>query len=80
MSSHLTPEGASSWFKTFYVITEKSTPITMIFIVAFMVTGYIVTKREIRRLHDVNQQLWVKVQQQNVEMIKIALDCHKMDN
>lgn len=80
MTTPLTPEGAKSWFNTFYSVTEKSTPITMLFLVAFLVVGYVVTKREIKRLQDMNATVWQQLQQRNNDMIQLALDCHKRNN
>lgn len=77
MTTPLTPEGAKNWFNMVYSVTEKSTPITMFFLVAFMIIGYVVTKKEITRLHVVNQAIWHQLQEKNVEMLKLALECNK---
>lgn len=77
MVTPLTPEGASSWFKTFYGITEKSTPITLAFILAIMIVGGYFGGKHIQRLHSYNEYLYKEIQGYHTQMIDLALKCRQ---
>jgi predicted negative regulator of RcsB-dependent stress response len=47
MTAPLTPDQARSWFSTLYSLTEKSTPITLMFLlIAGALFGWVITKRQ----------------------------------
>lgn len=55
MTAPLTPDQAKSWFNTIYSVTERSTPITMVFI---LITGGLFSWYMLREISTARQTVY----------------------
>jgi hypothetical protein len=87
MTAPLTPDQARSWFSVLYAVTEKSTPITMLFILIVGSLSVWYTLRELsnsrlRTIQAYNQLLQAKdeklIQAMNFaeSLAKVSLHCN----
>lgn len=69
------PEQANTWFRTLYAITEKSTPITMVFllVVSTMMGWYLLGEH--RRLQEHVITLVERVWLMDERLVEMALRC-----
>lgn len=71
----MTPERARGWLSTIYPIFEKGTPVTLLFLTLVIGIFGWVMRNEIRRLHDVNNRLWVEYTAEQKAHLALALKC-----
>lgn len=79
MTTPLTPEGARSWFNTLYGFTERSTPITMVFILIAGVTFGWYMLGEIRRTRGITLQLHQDLIAAKDAQIALILKCRGLE-
>lgn len=79
MPGPLGPDQASSWFRSLYTITEKSTPITMVFLllVSTMMGWYLLGEHRRLQAHVVT--LVERVFTMDERLVEMALRCGRLD-
>lgn len=69
------PEAAKGWFALLYPVVEKSTPVTLLLILALgsLMGWYLLS--DIRRVHAVNLTLWSQLVEAQKAQVELARRC-----